>query len=606
MFGARSLSMAPDFDQQLKTAPARPGVYLFADAEERILYIGKAMDLRRRVQVYRREGADGRVRLKELLRVAKSAEFRVTDTDKEAILLEERLVKLHQPPLNVLLKDDKSFLWVWLDTTHTWPRLALARVRTSKGEFFGPYPNASAARRAKRLLQGAFGMRDCSDHTLANRSRPCLKYGIHLCSAPCVAKVSPADYRVALDAAREVLQGKVEQRLALEQIHMQSASARQDYEIALRSRDRIKALQALAEPQKVRLDASTDFDVLGVDERGYFALLQYRDGEWLHTRKGFLPFHEDPASAVSQLLVALYRDDAEIVPQVFVGAMPEEQAGLEQWLAARFGRKVRIFAPQRGAKRALVRMAESNARAQSGAIASSAWPEVAQRIAALVHIPPPAIIDCIDVSHLQGHERVASKVRFIEGRPARGFYRRYLVGDGTGNDDFAAMREVVGRVLARAHEEGLPDLLILDGGRGQLSSGLESLAASPCELPIVALAKARKGRGPVAAEERLFVAGRELPIILERASPERLFCQRIRDEAHRFAIGYHRSRRENLRLVLEQVTGIGLRKRKLLLDFCAGDLAKLRDAPMADLTALPGITKDLALALRTHLQRVLP
>ena len=594
------------FDQQLKTAPARPGVYLFSDSDERILYIGKAIDIRKRVQVYRREGADGRARLKELLRVAHSAEFRVTDSEKEAILLEERLVKLHQPPLNVLLKDDKSFLWVSLDTTHQWPRLGLARKRRGKGEFFGPYPNASAARRAKRLLQGAFGIRDCSDHTLANRSRACLKYGIDLCSAPCVGKVDAASYAQALDGAREVLQGKVSERLTSEREHMYHASANLEYEIAKRARDRIKALEALAEPQKVRLDADTDFDVLGVDERGYFALLQYRDGEWLHTRKGFLPLTEDPAAAVSQLLVALYRDDAEIVPEVLVGAMPEEQQGLQEWLSARAGRKVKILTPQRGPKRALVRMAESNARAQSGAVAGAAWSEVAQRLADILHIAPPAIVDCIDVSHLQGQERVASKVRFSEGRPARGFYRRYLVADGTGNDDFAAMREVVERVLARSEEEGLPDLLILDGGRGQLSSGLESLKASGKELHIVALAKARRGRGPVAAEERLFLPGRDQPVILERGTPERLFCERIRDEAHRFAIGYHRSRRENLRLVLEQVTGIGATKRKTLLDHCAGDLGKLRDADPAELTALPGITSELATALQLHLKRIVP
>ncbi len=594
------------FEKQLKTAPARPGVYLFSDVDERILYIGKAIDLRKRVQVYRREGADGRVRLKELLRVAVEAEFRVTDSEKEAILLEERLVKLHQPPLNVLLKDDKSFLWVWLDTTHQWPRLGLARRRSRKGEFFGPYPNATAARRAKRLLQGAFGIRDCTDHTLANRSRPCLKFGIRMCSAPCVDRISAEDYEAALGGAREVLQGNVRQRLEDERQHMVEASSRQDYEIALRARDRIKALEALSEPQKVRLDSDSDFDVLGVDERGYFALLQYRDGEWLHTRKGFLPLAEDPATAVSQLLVALYRDGAELVPEILVGAMPEERHGIEEWLTARAKRKVKVLAPQRGPKRALVRMAESNARAQSGAVAGAAWPEVAQRISSIMHIPPPAIVDCIDVSHLQGQERVASKVRFSEGRPARGFYRRYLVGDGVGNDDFAAMREVVQRVLARADEEGLPDLLILDGGKGQLSSGLESLTASGKDLHIVALAKARKGRGPVAAEERVFLPGRENPVILERASPERLFCERIRDEAHRFAIGYHRSRRENLRLVLEQVTGIGASKRKTLLDHCAGDLGKLRDAEIDELTSLPGITSELANSLQQHLRRILP
>lgn len=596
----------PGFDRDLKTAPARPGVYLFRDAKDKILYIGKAIDLRRRVQVYRREGADGRDRMKLLLRDAKTAEFRVTDSEKEAILLEERLVKLHQPPLNVLLKDDKSFLFVSLSTGHDFPRLGLARRRGKRGEFFGPYPNAGAARRAKRLLQGAFGIRDCSDHTLANRARACLKFGIGLCTAPCVGGIEKDAYAEDVEGAREVLRGKVQQRSVAERDHMIKASARQDYEIALRARDRLRALEALAEPQKVRLASGEDFDVLGLDERGYFALLQYREGEWLHTRRGALPLPESPAAAISQLLVALYREGAELVPEVLVGALPEEAQALQLWLGERLGQKVVIHAPQRGAKRALVRMAESNARAQSGAVASAPWPVVEQRIADLLHGQRPSVIDCIDISHLQGKERVASKVRFVEGRPQPSRYRRYLVGGGIGNDDFEAMREVVARVLARAEEEGLPDLLVLDGGRGQLSAGLESLAATEHSLPIIALAKARRGRGPVAAEERLFLPGVDHPCILEPASPERLFFERLRDEAHRFAIGYHRRRRENLRLVLEEVPGIGPAKRKTLLDAFAGDLGRLRDAPAVEVAELDGLTLDLAALVQEHLRRVLP
>lgn len=596
----------PGFDGALKTAPSRPGVYLFRDDSDKVLYVGKAVDLRKRVQVYRREGADGRERMKVLLRDARTAEFRVTDSEKEAILLEDRLVKLHQPPLNVLLKDDKSFLFVHLDTTHTFPRLGLARRRSRSGEFFGPYPNAGAARRAKRLLQGAFGLRDCSDHTLSNRSRPCLKFGIGLCSGPCVGRIEKEAYADAVDGARQVLKGKVRERLASEREHMVEASARQDYEIALRARDRIQALEALAEPQKVRLESGKDFDVLGIDERGYFALLQYRDGEWLHTRRGALPLPESPGAAVSQLLVALYREGAELVPEILVGALPEEAEAMEFWLTERLEQKVHIHAPQRGKKRALVRMAESNARAQSGAVASAPWPVVEQRIADLLHGVRPSVIDCIDISHLQGKERVASKVRFTEGKPTRDAYRRYLVGGGVGNDDFEAMREVVRRVLDRSETEGLPDLLILDGGRGQLSAGLESLHASGKDLPIVALAKARRGRGPVAAEERLFLPQQDGPCILEPASPERLFFERIRDEAHRFAIGYHRRRRENLRLVLEEVPGIGPAKRKTLLDAYRGDLQKLRDADPAEVLALPGMQKELVASLQEHLRRLLP
>jgi excinuclease ABC subunit C len=593
------------FDRQLRTAPARPGCYLFYDHADEILYVGKAKILRNRVQVYRREGADGRARLAELLNQAMRAEFRVTDTEIEAVLLEERLVKLHQPPLNVLLKDDKAFLLLHLDTTHKWPRLCLARKRRARGEFFGPYPNAGATRRAKRLLQKAFGLRDCSDHTLAHRKRPCLKHSVGLCSAPCADRVTAADYQESMQSARDVLGGKVAARIEHEMLRMEQASATQEYEIALRARDRSRALQALAEPQKVRLEAGRDFDVLGIDERGYFALLEYRDGDWVGTRHGQVPVLESPAAAVSQLVPALYRDGAEIPAEILVPVLPEESAAIASVLGSQADHKVSLHAPARGQKRALVRMAESNARARKGEIAQATWPVLAERIAQITQLDPPAVVDCIDISHLQGKERVASKVRFVEGRAERSSFRRYLVGDGQGNDDYEAMREIVGRILQRAGQEGLADLIVLDGGRGQLNAGFDAVRAVGVDAPLVALAKARKGRGPVAAEERLFIPNREGPIILEPRSPERLFFERIRDEAHRFAITHHRKRRENLRLVLEQIPGIGPAKRKVLLDWCEGDLRKLRQAPREMLLELPGMSADLIDSLQIHLYRVL-
>ena len=596
------------FQAALRRAPSRPGCYLFYDVRGEVLYVGKAKNLRNRVQVYRRDGADGRMRFTELLQQADRAEFRVTDTEMEAVLLEDRLVKLHQPPLNVLLKDDKSFLLVHLDTCHPWPRLGLARKRRrGAGEYFGPYPNGGAARRAKRLLQKAFGLRDCSDHTLANRRRPCLKHEVGLCSAPCVGRVEEAEYREALDGAREVLGGRVQERMRREEERMHEASAGLEYEIALRARDRMRALQALAAPQRVRLDADRDFDVLGIDERGHFALLEYRDGDWVGTRHGRVPVVEAPAEMVSELLPALYRSGQEVPPEILVPAIPEEADAIRAWLRTRAERAVGLHAPVRGEKRALVRLAESNARARQGEVGRAPWATVAQRISEQVHLPAPAVVDCIDVSHLQGKERVASKVRFVEGKPERASYRRYIVGDGEGNDDFAAMHEIVQRVLRRRGDDGLADLIVLDGGKGQLSAGLDAAREEGVESPpLIALAKARKGRGPVAAEERLFLPGRSDPVILEPRTPERLFFERIRDEAHRFAITHHRKRRENLRLVLEQVPGIGPAKRSRLLDWCAGDLRKLRDGDREELLALPGMTVDLIDSLQAHLYEVLP
>ena len=596
----------PTFSDQLRAAPDQAGVYLFRDPAGGVLYVGKARSLRRRVSAYLAAGGDGRPRLRELHDLAASVEYRITGTELEALLLEDRLVKHHQPALNVLLKDDKSFLLVHLDTAHDFPRLSLARRRSPAGKFFGPFPSAGAARRNKRLLMAGFGLRDCSDSTFANRARPCLKFDVGLCCAPCVGRVTREEYAERVSGACEVLRGRIGSRLTTERERMRQASESQDYESALRARDRIRALESLSAPQRVQLQADLDFDVLGLDERGHFALLEYREGAWLNTRQGRVPLWEDQAAAVSEIVRALYRGaGAEPPPEILVPSLPEDGEALEEWLSARARSAVRLAAPARGEKRALVRMAASNARAQSGDRIGAPWPVVAERLSEIARCSPPRVVDCVDVSHLQGKERVASKVRFIEGQPARAEYRHYLVGGGAGNDDAGAMRELVARILRRAPEEGLPDLLILDGGKPQLGAALEILVPRKVDLPVLALAKARRGRGPGAAEERLFLPGRPDPVLLQRGTPERLFCERLRDEAHRFAIGFHRHRRENLRLVLERVPGIGPKRRTALLDHCAGDLSRLRDEDPRVLAGLPGMSEELTEALQEHLRRLL-
>ncbi|MCH2111226.1 MAG: excinuclease ABC subunit UvrC [Planctomycetes bacterium] len=570
-----------------------------------VLYVGKAIHIRKRVQVYRKQGADGRARMADLLARAHAAEFFVTDTEKEALLLEDRLVKLHHPPLNVLLKDDKSFLHISLDEGHSFPRLSLERKRRSGVTCFGPYPSATSARQAKRLLMRAFGLRDCSDRTFRTRKRPCLKFGLGLCAAPCVQKVDEATYAGFVAQAKSVLGGDVLPRIRIEEKAMKAYSDSEDYEAALRSRERVKALRALAAPQKVRLDPSLDFDVLGIDARGEFALLQYRQGDWLHTRHGRIPIASDRSSEVRQLLAALYRDiGSEIPPLILAPHLPDDLESREAQLSEWSGHKVEIKAPQRGEKRALVRMAESNARARRGESPTTSWAAVAQRLADLCAVDEPMIVDCIDISHFQGGERVAAKVRFVEGRPARSFYRRYQVKDGKGNDDFEGMREVVARMCASQERDGLPDLLVLDGGKGQLSAGLEAMP-SEVEMPIVALAKARPGKGAIIAQERLFLPGKGEPTILVEHSPERFFLEAIRDEAHRFAITFHRKKRDSLRILLEQIPGVGPKKRAKLLDHCKGDLSSLLSKPEGALAEIPGITSELEARILAHLRQSL-
>ena len=599
-------SFTSSFLADLQRAPDKPGCYLFFDPSARVLYVGKAKSIRRRVQVYRKKGADGRERFHNMLSEVASAEFRVTSSEKEALLLESNLVKAHQPPLNVLLKDDKSFLYLSLDRAHEFPRIGFARKPGKRGDFFGPYPSASSARQAKRLLKQAFGLRDCSDHTLANRSRPCLQAEVGLCSAPCVRWVSKKDYEESVQNAIQVLKGNVDPRIREEIQMMERASETMEYESALRAQKRIKALRALGEPQHVQFDVKRDFDVIGLDERGEFVVLEYRGGSWLHTRQGTIPWIETRESALASLIPALYSSQEDFPGEVLLPNLPDSEEALLSWMKEKAGRRVRFCYPKRGEKRALLRMAESNARARKGVLTSAQWPEVSKRLAERLHIPPPRVVDCVDISHLQGKETVASKVRFIEGRPEPAQWRRFLLAEEVGNNDFLAMEQVVGRIFARASEEGMADLLVLDGGPGQLSSVWKVLSPNHPRRSVVALAKARKGRGALQAEERIYIRGEPDPLILDPQTPERLFLERIRNEAHRFAITYHRKKRENLRFVLEQVPGVGPAKRKALLDFCKGDLTALKETSAQTLTDLKGIGLALAEDILAHLQRVLP
>ncbi|MCX8229823.1 MAG: excinuclease ABC subunit UvrC [Planctomycetota bacterium] len=594
------------FLADLQHAPDKPGCYLFFDEHGRVLYVGKAKSIHRRVQVYRKKGADGRQRFHNLLADATSADFRVTSSEKEALLLESNLVKAHQPPLNVLLKDDKSFLYLTLDQSHIYPRIGFARKRRKQGDFFGPYPSASSARQAKRFLKQAFGLRDCSDHTLANRSRPCLQAEVGLCSAPCVGHITQEEYKESVRGAIHVLKGNVEERLRVEATKMKQASERMEYESALRAQTRMTALRALGDPQRVQLDSKRNFDVLGLDERGEFVVLEYRGGTWLHTRHGTIPWAESRETALASLIPALYSAQNDFPVEILLPSPPDSEETLLSWLHEKAGHRVRFSYPKRGEKKALLRMAESNARARKGVLSSAQWVEVSARLADRLHIPPPRVVDCVDISHLQGNETVASKVRFIEGRPEPAQWRRFRLSEAVGNNDFLAMEEVVERIFARASEEGLADLLVLDGGPGQLSSAWKVIPASHPSGSVVALAKSRKGKGPLQAEERIYRKGHSDPLILDSQTPERLFLERIRNEAHRFAITYHRKRRENLRLVLEQVPGVGPARRKLLLDFCKGDLTLLKNTPAQDLMSLPGIHQGIAQDVLAHLRRVLP
>ncbi|MBL8800922.1 MAG: excinuclease ABC subunit UvrC [Planctomycetes bacterium] len=601
--------------------PEKPGVYLFRDDAGAVLYVGKARKLRSRLRSYRRPGGDGRLLIRFLEDVAASVETIVTRTEQEALLLEDSLIKTHKPPHNIRLKDDKSFLMLRLDAEE-FPRFKFVRAHSPRNDrksgeasgrarFFGPFASARSLRRTLGDLHRIVPLRDCPDSVFNNRSRPCIKHQIGLCAAPCVGLVSRADYERLVERAVGVLAGDTAELERELEERMRSASAQLEFERAAGWRDRLAALRRTVERQGVRPGDRVARDVLGLARRGADAVVHriaFRDGRMSesrsHTFRSELPDEE----LWHVVLTALYGGGARERPaEIVLAAEPSE---LELFLDI-FGAEVRLIVPASGERRRMLDLANENARvALSKRAAQAAFEESAlEALSELADLDgPPEVIDCFDISNFQGAHVVASRVRFRGGLADKSGYRRFRVRGVEGQDDFASMKEVVGRSLRRGLEEGdLPDLVVIDGGAAQLEKALEARdEAGAWDTPLIGLAKARSERrvGGVtkgAVEERVYLPGAHEPIELARHSPARLLLERIRDEAHRFAITYHRKERGKLRSQIDSIPGVGDKKRKDLLRRF-GSVAGLKEASVEEIAAVPGIGPELAARIREHLE----
>jgi len=587
--------------------PDRPGVYLFRSAAGGVLYVGKARSLRARLATYR-AGGDGRINLRFLEREAASVETLATRTEKEALLLEDELIKRHQPPHNVRLKDDKSFLMIRLDLGEPFPRLKLVRAhRPREGQapgrarLFGPFASARSVRRTLADLHRLVPLRDCSDQVLASRTRPCLKHQLGLCSAPCVGHIDAERYAELVQRAARILAGDTEELRADLEVRMAAAAARQEYELAAGFRDRLAALARTVEAQGVLSSAATERDVLALvrsGERVQVQRLCVRRGKLAESQGFALRSELSDADCLHEVLTRLYgAEEAERPREIVVPLRPTEDALLEALFAG-----TSLVVPRGGERARQLELARENAalelgRALAAAEAASEAEEALARLCGLERGEgAPLLIDCFDVSNLQGAHVVASRVRFRGGHPERSGYRRYRIRGQQGQDDFRAMHEVVGRSLRRGTDEGeLPDLVVIDGGAGQLRSALAAAEdAGAFELRIVALAKARapgRARGP--REERLFLAPEAEPVVLARGSPVRNLLERLRDEAHRFAVTYHRKERGKLRSRLDSIAGLGpVRRKALLARF--GSVKGVEAASVEELASVPGISVRLA------------
>ena len=598
----------------LRTLPSAPGVYRMHDAKGNVLYVGKAKNLRKRVTSYAGGGALG-VRIQTMVGLTASLEIITTHTEVEALLLESNLIKKLKPRYNILLRDDKSFPYIVITGGDRWPQLAKHRgARGKQGEYFGPFASARAVNETLQALQRAFPLRSCSDSVFASRTRPCLQYQIRRCTAPCVDRISGEDYDAIVDEARAFLSGRshdIQSRLSG---RMQTAAAGRDYETAAVFRDRIRALTQIQSRQGINIPGIDTADVVACHQDAGASCVEvffFRSGQNFGNR-AYFPAHAHGAEATEVIAAFLGQFYASRPPPklVLLSHAVESRELIEAALSVRAGRRVRLIHPQRGAKRGLVVHAAANARdALARRLAESATQRrlLAALARALRLEAPPTRIEVYDNSHISGSHPVGAMIVAGPEGLMKNAYRRFTIKrqDLAPGDDYAMIQEVVGRRFTRLIKEDdsrsggqWPDLVLIDGGAGQLRVALEVFA----DLGVtgVAAAAISKGRDRDAGREHIHVPGRQ-PFRLGEGDPVLYFLQRLRDEAHRFAIGAHRARRARaiVHSVLDEVPGIGAKRKRALLHHF-GSARAVTNAGRKDLEAVNGISRAVAATIYAH------
>lgn len=598
-----------------KDFPLQSGVYLMKNQVDKIIYIGKAKNLRNRVRSYFNDSKDMSPKTRVLVQNIHEIEYILTKTEVEAFLLEASLIKKHRPKYNIRLRDDKAYPYIRLSWADIYPRLYLARkVKKDGSMYFGPYTSGYAVHESIRFLNRTFKIRDCTDSVLKTRKRPCMTYQIGRCSAPCVDLISKEDYRHEVDGAKLFLKGQNKKVIKSLQERMMINADEEKFEVAARLRDSIQAIKAILEKQSVINDTSEkDQDAIGYfgDERGcLIETIHIRSGRVIGTRSHFLPqvnpmdSMDDPREWLVDFVNQYYEDN--IIPDDVL--LPIEIGTdliklLEAVLLERSGHKavVRFATDEKGRK--LVEMANQNAESHFKKYVSKSEEkkrglEEIQEKLSLSNLP--IRIECYDISTFQGKETVASQVVFEDGVPARDQYRRYKIKTVQGQDDFASMYEVLSRRFQHTEYDD-PQLLVVDGGKGQLAQAVKIMSElGRQDIPVVGLAKARTesdfaSSEIIQTEERVFIPGRSNPVTLRQNSEALHILVGIRDEAHRFAITYHRKLRENstLESELDLVVGLGEQRKKYLLTQFQS-VEQIRNSDVEDLLKVKGMNRVLA------------
>ena len=595
----------------MRGLPSHPGVYLFKDAEGTILYVGKAANLRHRVSSYFGAGPLT-PKLKRMVSKIADLEYFVTSSEQEALILELNLIKRHHPHFNVSLKDDKTFPYLKIDLGEDWPRVHITRrLEENGGRYFGPFASAKSIRQTLKLLKGVFPFRSCTRDITGTDTRACLEYDIGHCLAPCLGMVSRQEYAEVIKQVILFLEGKQEKVVRQLKTQMEQASEAMDFEKAARLRDQVQAVEQVVEGQRIAAKVKGEQDVIafeGDKDQAHVQVFFIRGGK-LIGRESFLlrgTRYEQPGQIMTSFIQQFYASSPHIPPLLLLQHPVEDMTVLQEWLQSRRRGRVSIQVPRRGSKKQLVDIVAENAKQgleqlkikqlASPARLSTALEEIKREL----NLPhTPTRIEGYDISDIQGTAAVGSMVVFEQGRPKPAHYRRFKIKTVSGADDYAMLAEVLKRRFKRAGEASdswaiKPDLVLIDGGKGQLSAATKAMREVGADaIPTAGLAK---------ENEELFIPGRAKPIALPPYSPGLQLLQRLRDEAHRFALGYHQRvrQREAFASALDAIPGIGpRRKRALIRQF--GSVRAIREASTEELAAAKGMTGNLAKKIKEYL-----
>ena len=591
--------------EKVSHLPTTPGVYLWRDKYQRIIYVGKAINLRNRVRSYVQQDVNRSVKVTAMMRRAWDVETIQTKTEMEALILEATLIKEHHPKYNIMLRDDKTYPYVKVTVQEEYPRLFMTRRLERDGaKYFGPFTDVTAVHHVLRILRSYYPLRTCKSMKV---ERPCLQYHMHYCEGPCMKYVTAEAYRKYIDDIVALFEGKQVQVIQEITAKMEQASEDLEFELAAKYRDDLLSIQKVQEKQRM-VTQRGDMDVLGMAIDGPMACIQLffiRSGRLLGRENYFVQHEGDSPELVMTEFIKQYYGGSTFIPKELLLPMDSVDRELfSEWFTSMKGQQVEVSVPQRGYKKDLIKMAEENAqnflaeRRRQWQYTIDKSGGAVKKLAEVLDLPRlPERMECYDISHMQGAETVASMVVFEGGKPAKREYRRFKLKTVQGKpDDFASMAEIMERRYGNEKDWPMPDLIIIDGGKGQLNAALPVIRAmGVTDVPVISLAK---------RIEEVFVEGESESIILEHHTPELQLLQQIRDEAHRFAITYHRRLRgkRNLESVLDHIEGIGPKRRKALYKHF-GNLDAMRVAELEELEKVEGMNKKAALAVYEFFRR---